>query len=189
MRGTFYVWVTVPKGFTSTSLVIACALMFVGGSPGSTAGGIKQSGLSTDSSGRLYVVQWSPTSNIWVIDPDNVDTAAANDGATVIPLGGTTGGGLKVAFGPDGKGYIGTSTASGGQVEIIDPSSRTVEKTVAMPAAPSAAQAINAGTVFANGTVYQQQVLLLPTGVSSAPYSYQSRMVTFPVGDFDVTLD
>lgn len=152
-------------------------------SPGfSTAGGIKQSGLSTDSSGRLYVVQWSPTSNIWVIDPDNVDTAAANDGATVIPLGGTTGGGLKVAFGPDGKGYIGTSTASGGQVEIIDPSSRTVEKTVAMPAAPSAAQAINAGTVFANGTVYQQQVLLLPTGVSSAPYSYQSRMVTFPVG-------
>lgn len=117
-----------------------------------TIGGTKYTALSVDGDGNLYVVaSESGSSKVWIIDPDTTDPTAANDGATVINLGGTASSVQPVAFGPDGLGYIGTISPEGsGQVEIIDPTTRSVTDTVSLP------EGMPGFITFANGNVYQQ---------------------------------
>ncbi|MED5813884.1 hypothetical protein VST63_16110 [Mycolicibacterium sp. 050232] len=117
-----------------------------------TIGGTKYSALSVDGDGNLYVVaSESGSSKVWVVDPATVDPALADDGATVITLDGQASSLQPVAFGPDGVGYIGTvSPAGSGQMEIIDPATRSVTDTVPLP------EGLPGFIAFANGNVYQQ---------------------------------
>lgn len=120
-----------------------------------TIGGTKYTALSVDGDGNLYVVATnsSQPSKVWIIDPATTDPSAANDGATVITLNGFASPVQPVAFGPDGKGYIGTSQnqfTGPGQVEIIDPATQSVVSVVPL------AEGTPGLITFANGNVYQQ---------------------------------
>ena len=122
-----------------------------------TIGGTKFVTQTVDPHGNLYLVATTSeqTSQVWIIDPADVDPTAANDGATVLTLSGYASPVQPVAFGPDGKGYLGTQTPATytGQVEIIDPATKSVIDIVPVEGVPVLA-------TFANGNVYQQVIAL-----------------------------